>query len=254
VETILSQALGQDAAQLAPEEKRLLLSRLLARLAHEVRNPLSSLDVHVQLLQEDLEQFDGQPRARAAGRLEIIRGELNRLESIVEHFLKLTGPASLDLEPVDLRQICGHVHRLVLPEANEHKINLALEVQEGLPLLQADGGQLTQAVLNLVLNALQAVKAGGQVAIRVAKPEGQMVSIEVSDNGPGVPEEHRASIFDPFFTTKKNGTGLGLWITQQIVLAHGGKIQVSAGAAGGAVFAVQLPVAGQRKPNGQVAN
>jgi len=85
VETILSQALGQDAAQLAPEEKRLLLSRLLARLAHEVRNPLSSLDVHVQLLQEDLEQFDGQQRARAAGRLEIIRGELNRLESIVEH-------------------------------------------------------------------------------------------------------------------------------------------------------------------------
>jgi two-component system sensor histidine kinase HydH len=250
VETILSQALGQDAAQLAPEEKRLLLSRLLARLAHEVRNPLSSLDVHVQLLQEDLEQVDAKQRAPASSRLEIIRGELNRLESIVEHFLKLTGPASLDLEPVNVRQICEHVHRLVLPEAAEHKIKLALQAGDALPVLQADGGQLTQAVLNLVLNALQAVKAGGQVAIRAAMAGDRTMAIEVSDNGPGVPEEHRASIFDPFFTTKKNGTGLGLWITQQIVLAHGGKIQVSAAPAGGALFVIQLPVGGERKTNG----
>ena len=249
METILSQALGQDAAQLAPEEKRLLLSRLLARLAHEVRNPLSSLDVHVQLLQEDLEQFDAGQRARAAGRLEIIRGELHRLESTVEHFLKLAGPASLDLEPVNLRQICEHVYRLVSPEANEHKINLALQAEEGLPVLQADGGQLTQAVLNLLLNALQAVKPGGRVTLRAARAGG-FVSLEVGDDGPGVPEQVRASIFDPFFTTKRNGTGLGLWITQQIVLAHGGKIHVATSPAGGALFVIQLPVPAEGKSHG----
>ena len=96
-DAIISQALGPDAAQLASDEKQLLLSRLLARLAHEVRNPLSSLDIHVQLLQEDLAQAEAPTRARMSDRLEIIRGELGQLESIVEHFLRLAGPSSLDI-------------------------------------------------------------------------------------------------------------------------------------------------------------
>ena len=241
-ETILSEALGQDVTQLASEEKRLLLSRLLARLAHEVRNPLSALDIHVQLLQEDLAQLDPQVRDRTGGRLEIIRGELSRLESIVEHFLRLTGPSSLELEAVALAEICEHVRRLVAPEAATRNIQLTLQLDAGLPPVMADAGQLTQALLNLVINALQAVEVGGWVALRAGKPADQGVTIEVSDSGPGLPEENRAAIFDPFYTTKKDGTGLGLWIAQQIVTAHKGTLLAANAPSGGALFTIQLPL------------
>jgi len=241
-ETILSEALGQDVTQLASEEKRLLLSRLLARLAHEVRNPLSALDIHVQLLQEDLAQLDPQVRDRTGSRLEIIRGELSRLESIVEHFLRLTGPSSLELESVALPEICEHVCRLVAPEAATRNIQLKLQLDDGLPPLLADAGQLTQALLNLVINALQAVEGGGWVAIHAGKPAGQGLTLEVSDSGPGLPEENRAAIFDPFYTTKKDGTGLGLWIAQQIVTAHKGTLLAANSPSGGALFTIQLPL------------
>ena len=240
-EAILSDALGQDVAQLASEEKRLLLSRLLARLAHEVRNPLSALDIHVQLLQEDLAQLDPQVRDRTGHRLEIIRGELSRLESIVEHFLRLTGPSSLELESVDLAKICEHVCRLVAPEAATRNIQLTMHLEDGLPPVMADAGQLTQALLNLVINALQAVEGGGRVTIRAGKTAGHGVTIEVGDSGPGLPEENRAAIFDPFYTTKKDGTGLGLWIAQQIVMAHKGTLQAANAPSGGALFTIQLP-------------
>ena len=101
MENILATALGQDVSKLAAQEKQLLLSRLLARLAHEIRNPLSSLDIHVQLLEEDLAQGPAQVREKAAGRFEIIRGELHRLENIVKQFLSLAGPSALDLQPVE---------------------------------------------------------------------------------------------------------------------------------------------------------
>ncbi len=254
MENILSQALGPDAAPLASEEKRLLLSRLLARLAHEVRNPLNALDIHVQLLQEDLAQLEPQVRERNSHRLDIIRGELGRLEGIVERFLQLAGPAPLTLESVSLGQICERVHALVLPEAHGRKIALTLRREEPLPRLRADAVQLSQAVLNLALNALQAVGDGGRVDVVAGRRGSHLAIIEVRDNGPGVPETHRASIFDPYFTTKKNGTGLGLWIAQQIVVAHGGTLQLSEAAGGGAVFTIQLPVPPGEISHGQIEN
>src|SRR6266516_2821927 len=102
MEKILAKALGQDVSKLAAQEKRLLLSRLLARVAHEIRNPLSSLDIHVQLLEEDLARASPPIREKSASRFDIIRGELHRLENIVRHFLSLAGPSSLDLHPVEL--------------------------------------------------------------------------------------------------------------------------------------------------------
>src|SRR5438445_13776873 len=108
VESILAKALGQDATQLVVAEKRDLLERLLARLAHEIRNPLSSLDVHVQLLEEDIGALVPGVREQLSSRLEIIHGELHRLESIVDHFLRLAGPSELDLEQVEIPKIVSH--------------------------------------------------------------------------------------------------------------------------------------------------
>jgi signal transduction histidine kinase len=241
VESILAQALGQDASQLAAAEKRALLGRLLGRLAHEVRNPLSSLDIHFQLLEEDLASLAPQIREQLTSRMEIIHGELHRLEGIVERFLRLAGPAGVDLEPVEIRKILVHVCELLRPEAAAREIEIATRVEGSLPPVMADPVRLTQGLLNLVINAIQAVEKKGRVEVSAAVADGQ-VCVIVSDNGPGIPPDKLASVFDPYFTTKSEGSGLGLWIAQQIVTAHGGSLQAHNGPSGGAVLTMRLPL------------
>ena len=241
MESILAKALGQDVSQLAAAEKRDLLARLLGRLAHEVRNPLSSLDIHVQLLEEDLLSLAPQMREQLVPRLEIIHGELHRLEGIVERFLRLAGPAGVDLEPVEIPKILTHVCELLRPEAAARDIEISARIAGPLPRVMADPVRLTQALLNLVINAIQAVERKGRVEVSAVVAEG-MVCVAVSDNGPGIPPEKLPSIFDPYFTTKAEGSGLGLWIAQQIVTAHGGELQARNGPAGGAVLTMRLPL------------
>jgi len=241
VESILAKALGHDPSQSAVAEKRDLLERLLARLAHEIRNPLSSLDIHVQLLEEDLGGLVPAMRGQLAPRLEIIRGELHRLESIVDQFLRLAGPSALDVELVDLSKIVNHVCELLRPEAAAREIEVATQVENALPSIQADPVRLTQALMNLVINAMQAVERQGRIEVSANLVE-QAILIKVTDNGPGIPQEKLASIFDPYFTTKAEGSGLGLWIAQQIVTAHGGSIQAQNGPVSGAVLAMVLPL------------
>jgi two-component system sensor histidine kinase HydH len=241
VESIFAKALGQEPGPLAVAEKRDLLERLLARLAHEIRNPLSSLDIHVQLLEEDISSLAPQMRGQMAPRLEIIRGELHRLESIVSQFLRLAGPSELDLEPVDTAKIITHVCDLLRPEAGARQIELVTQLMPDLPLVPADPVRLTQALLNLVINAMQAVERQGRIEVAADFVEAAIL-VKVTDSGPGIPQEKLPSIFDPYFTTKAEGSGLGLWIAQQIVTAHGGSIQAWNGPSGGAVFAMVLPL------------
>lgn len=226
-------------------EKRDLLERLLARLAHEIRNPLSSLDIHVQLLEEDVSALTSEARGQMGPRLEIIRGELHRLESIVEHFLRLAGPSALDLEPVDLPKEIRHVCELLRPEAAARNIDLQTRVQDTLTAIHADRVRLTQALLNLLINAMQAVERGGRIDV-AASFAGPAVLITVADTGPGIPPDRLPAIFDPYFTTKPEGSGLGLWIAQQIATAHGGSLQAANRSEGGAVFTLLLPL--NRRP------
>ncbi len=241
VESIVAKALGQDVSQLTAAEKRDLLARLLGRLAHEVRNPLSSLDIHFQLLEEDLGKLAPQLPEQLSTRLEIIHGELARLEGIVERFLRLAGPAGVDLEPVEMRKILSHVCELLRPEAAARDIQIVTRVDGPLPRVMADPVRLTQALLNVVINAIQAVDKKGRVEVSGAVSDGQ-VCVAVSDNGPGIPQDRLASIFDPYYTTKSEGSGLGLWIAQQIVVAHGGTLMAQNGVAGGAVLTMRLPL------------
>ena len=272
MEKILATALGQDVSKLAAQEKQLLLSRLLARLAHEIRNPLSSLDIHVQLLEEDLQQAPSQVREKAAGRFEIIHGELHRLENIVKHFLSLAGPSSLDLQQVEVAKVVHHVCELLRPEAAARGVEIVMNIPDVMPPLTADPVQLTQALVNLIINAIQAVEGNGlapwskrwrgtgdvtcnystgrvEVSAHV-DAENELLAIEIHDTGPGIPLEKQSAIFEPFFTTKTEGSGLGLWIVQQIVTAHGGVVVASNAPNGGAVFAVHLPLRKQENVNG----
>lgn len=251
METILATALGQDVPPATVEAKRLLLSRLLGRLAHEIRNPLSSMDIHVQLLEEDLSQMAPQAKAKLAGRLDIIHGELHRLDTIMTQFLRLAGPSAVELAPVDLAKVVAHVRDVLQPEAAARAIELVTSVADGLPQVAADVDQLIQATLNLVINALQAVDRRGHVELGAYATADEVV-LDVRDTGPGLAVENLGSIFEPYFTTKSEGSGLGLWIAQQIVAAHGGTIRAANAPGGGAVFTVRLPVWRNQTEHGQV--
>jgi len=241
MESILARALGQDAAQLPAMEKRDLLARLLKRLAHEIRNPLSSLDVHFQLLEEDLGVLSPQVRGQLASRLGIIHGELHRLESIADRFLKLAGPSALELAPVEIEKAVNHVCELLRPEASARKVEIVGAVEPNLPLVTLDIVRLTQALLNIIINAIQAINGAGRVDISAAR-SGDDLLLRVQDTGPGIPANCLGDIFDPYFTTKEEGSGLGLWIAQQIAVAHGGDLRAENAPAGGAIFTLTLPL------------
>jgi signal transduction histidine kinase len=251
MEKLLADAFGPDGEYLANEEKHRLLSRLLGRMAHEIRNPLSSLHVHVQLLEEDLARLLPGTPAETASRLEIIHGELHRLDNIVKHFLRLARPTDLDPAPVDVAGLAAHVCKLLDPEAKTQGTELSLRVEPPAPMLLADGSQLTQALVNLVINALQAVQQGGRVEVIVsACVSPDELAIEVRDTGPGIPPDKFGAVFEPYYTTKEQGSGLGLWITQQIVTAHRGTLRAGNLPGGGAVFTVRLPAARKALPSG----
>lgn len=240
METNLATALGQEATPLAAAEKRHLLERLLARVAHEIRNPLSSLDIHVQLLEEDLGALAPDLRDQLTPRLDIIEGELHRLKSIVETYLRLTSPSALEVEPIDILAIVNHVCELLRPEAAARGIAIATRLPASPPAMHGDPVRVSQALLNLVINALQALPPRGRVEVTVSDA-GENLSITVLDTGPGIPADKLPLIFDPYFTTKAEGHGLGLWIAQQIVAAHGGTLTAQNAPGGGALFVMALP-------------
>jgi two-component system, NtrC family, sensor histidine kinase HydH len=194
------------------------------------------------LLEEDLAQAPAQLRDKTAARLEIIHGELHRLENIVKQFLRLAGPSAIDLQNVSVSKVIEHVCELLRPEAKARQVEIVSAVPIDLPPIAADSSQLTQALLNLLINSIQAVDANGLVEVSGGAGSGEAaVWIRVRDTGPGIPAGKEQAIFEPFFTTKPEGSGLGLWIVQQIISAHGGAITAANTPEGGALFTVELP-------------
>jgi two-component system sensor histidine kinase HydH len=247
-DTLSPEASARESSQLAATERQRLLSRMLSHLAHEIRNPLGSLDVHVQLLEEDLARSSPPVAPAISGRLTVIRTELRRLDGVVRQFLSLAGPSAINAREVDVGDTLQQVRRLLEPEATQRGIELRIELPPALPILHADPGQLTQAIVNLVINAIQAVEHGGCVELAAAPADPGWLSLTVRDTGPGIDVAKGATIFEPFFTTKIEGSGLGLWIVQQIALGHGGTISASNAPGGGALFTLRLPLRAPHLP------
>jgi two-component system sensor histidine kinase HydH len=194
----------------------------------------------VQLLEEDLSRLSAPAHEGLSSRLKIIRGELQRLDGIVQQYLNLAGPSPANLQPVDVSEVVRHVCDLLRPEAAARGVSIESEVASPLPPTQADVVQLTQALVNLVINALQAVDRDGRITVK-AGAEAASILFAVTDSGEGVPAEKRSAIFEPFFTTKPEGSGMGLWIVQQIATAHGGTVSVGDAPGHGAVFTLRIP-------------
>ncbi len=222
-------------------EKMSALGRLAASVAHEVRNPLSAIDIQLQLLLEELGGADGEVAARVNRRLNIARTEMRRLEGIVQNFLRFSRPPALYLQPVQPNDLLRHLFSLVEPEAREHGIALALDLEEPLPAISADENLLSQALLNILINAFQALGAGPRVILqsRFDRVKGQIL-LNIADNGRGIPPADLERVLEFYYTTKAEGTGLGLSIAQRIVHQHGGTLEVSSQEGAGTSVSIRL--------------
>jgi two-component system sensor histidine kinase HydH len=207
--------------QLRRAERLAAVGRLAAGVAHEIRNPLSSIRGFAQFLQRSL---NGQPREQDYAATMV--AEVDRIDRVVSGLLSLARPVETKPAACSIPDLVHHVIRLVAGDARSRDISLDIDVAAGVGPARVDPNQITQALLNLVLNALHAVAPGGVVTIGAAIEESGGLRLWVSDNGCGIPTELLDKVFDPFFTTSSRGTGLGLAMVQQIVEGHRGEITV----------------------------
>jgi two-component system sensor histidine kinase HydH len=219
-------------------EKLAAVGTMAAGLSHEIKNPLNAALLQLMVLERRLKKLPNLSDD-VLEPLAIVQEEIKRLASFLDEFLHYARPREIAAEPMDLARTIAQVAELLGAQATAAQLRLETRI-EPVPLVRADEPRLQQALLNLVLNAIQATPAGGWVRVE-ARVEGDRVLVAVEDSGPGVPEEVVARIFDPFFTTKHAGTGLGLPIVHSTVAQHGGTIQYERGAAGGARFVIRLP-------------
>ncbi|MGC3996053.1 MAG: ATP-binding protein [Anaeromyxobacter sp.] len=230
-------------AALVHTEKLSSLGQLAASIAHEINNPLAGILTYAKLLAREAEQDvpdEGRRRATVK-RLDLVRRETERCSAIVRNLLDFARERPLKMVAVDLHAVVKESLQLV-----GHKLQLsdiAVEVHlDPVPAVSADFGELRQAVVNLALNALEAMGKGGRLTVTTRTGADGAVEVAVSDSGPGVPAEIREKIFDPFFTTKEKGTGLGLSVVFGILQRHGGKVVYEDAPGGGACFVLRLPV------------
>ena len=236
----MAAALEEREQRLIRSERLAAVGKIAAQITHEVRNPLSSIGLNAELLEEELGAFEGAGESRELVRA-IIK-EVDRLGEITEQYLRFARLPRPRLEREDVNSIVSSVLAFVREELAAKGIATDVELDADLPLVPADENQLRQALLNLLRNAAEAMRDGGRIHVSTSALAGQ-VRVVIADTGEGIANEHRARIFEPFFSTKERGTGLGLALTQQIVSEHGGAIDVESQLGRGTTFTVRLPVA-----------
>jgi signal transduction histidine kinase len=229
-------------AQMA--EKLAAVGTMTAGLSHEIRNPLNAAALQLSVLERRLQRLPKETQPPLLEPLTVVKDEIRRLDHILEDFLQFARPREFVPRTVDVATVVNRVLDLLGGEADRRGIRLERQLAE-VPAVAGDEERLRQVLVNLGLNALEAVKDGGLVRVssRLAEaPEPSPgVEILVDDDGPGVPTESRDRIFEPFFTTKAKGSGLGLSIVHAIVTQHGGRLRVEESPEGGARFVVSLP-------------
>jgi len=219
-------------------EKLAMVGELAAGMAHEIRNPLTSIRGFLQLLQR---KYDRQGPEQEY--FQIMLEELDRINLIIKEFLSLARPSQPQLKITDINELISEALLLAEQEALMSEVVLEFIKGENLPLVFLDPAQIKQVVLNLISNAIQATGPKGHVQVlSFHDPEEKMLVVSVKDNGPGIPPDKLHLIFEPFYTTKENGTGLGLTLSLRIVESHGGKIKVSSRVGEGSCFRIFLPL------------
>jgi signal transduction histidine kinase len=214
-------------------------SRLTRGVAHEVKNPINAIVLHLQLLQNKLAQQEPDTRRH----MDIIDSEIRRLDRVVQTLVDFTRPRDLHLEEVDLRRLLEDVAQLAVPDAEQHGVTIERHMSDLRLPVKVDTDLMKQAILNVVINGVQAMPQGGVLTISARRENGIIVA-EVQDQGPGIPKEMHDKVFELYFTTKKEGSGIGLAQTYQILQWHYGSVDFESSEMNGTVFHFHIPMAG----------
>jgi PAS domain S-box-containing protein len=221
-------------------EKLNALTLLAAGVAHEIGNPLNSLNIHLQLIERKLRKADPELRSEIEELLRVAKGEIHRLDSIIHQFLRAIRPSAPNFEIHQLNEIVQESVDFLRSEIHDRDILVELDLDPDLPPLLVDRDQLKQAFYNVIKNAFQAMKTGGILHIRSWHDE-LNVSVAFTDTGGGIARGSMSKLFEPYFTTKSAGSGLGLLIVRRIVREHGGEIEIESNEGKGARVTIHLP-------------
>jgi two-component system, NtrC family, sensor histidine kinase HydH len=238
----MTRQLQESFEQVKQADRLSAVGQLAASLAHEIRNPLASIEGAANIIRS----ISASPEIRE-GSLHIIQKECQRVNHLLTDLLDFARPRPPEFRPVDLPRLIDSVFALVGPNAQLQHVTLKKTVVNAPASLESDPEQLKQVLLNLVINAIQAMPRGGEIAVTVDVSAGAAV-ISVRDQGTGVAPEHLDRIFDPFFTTKESGTGLGLSVAHQVITQHGGFIAAKPNPDGGMTFSITLPLRAGSQP------
>ncbi|MCA1685684.1 MAG: two-component sensor histidine kinase [Planctomycetia bacterium] len=216
------------------------IAQLAGGLAHEIRNPLSTMSLNLDLLAEEFQNPETNRERRVVQKIDRLRRESQRLQDILENFLRFARVQELRLEPADLNVVVEELRDFFEPQAMTQGIVIRTQYEPDLPAMNLEVDLFRQALLNLFINARQAMPDGGELLLRT-RSEGPWNVLEITDTGVGMPEDVRARVFDAFYSTRAGGSGLGLPTTRKIVEAHGGSIRVESEPGKGSQFTLRLP-------------
>jgi PAS domain S-box-containing protein len=223
------------------ESERLnALTLLAAGVAHEIGNPLNSLNIHLQLIEREARKLNGAKRAELQESVEVARAEIHRLDSIISQFLRAIRPTRPQLRPENINSIVEEAVRFLALEIKDRDIVVEQELRSDLPLLEIDRDQMKQAFYNVIKNSFEAMKSRGILRIRTDVDESHVI-VRFTDTGGGISAENLSRVFEPYFTTKTSGTGLGLLIVRRIVREHGGEMSIESSEGKGLTLTIRLP-------------
>jgi two-component system, NtrC family, sensor histidine kinase HydH len=221
------------------------IATLAGGLAHEIKNPLSTIGMNIELMAEDLD-VDSSPRdRRLLKKIQTVQRECKNLENILNAFLQFARVGEMNIAAADLNQVVQEFLDFYKPLASECGIEISPHLESGLPTVQVDHSLMRQVLMNLALNAQQAMPNGGLLELQTYSREGR-VNFDMIDNGSGMDSRTREKMFQAFFSTKPNGSGLGLPTVRKIIEAHGGSIHCDSEPGRGTRFTVSLPPAGSQ--------
>ena len=233
-------------ARLRRAESLASLTTMTAGMAHEIKNPLGSIGIHIQLMQKALKRDDDCEKDFFEKNLNIISEEVERLNGIVVDFLFAVRPMDVSLKDRCIECLINESLELVKPELAEEGVELELSIENDIPMLQIDDKLMKQAILNIIKNAINAMPGGGHLAINLFR-DGENVVLVIKDDGEGIEKEIQEKIFEPYFTTKDFGSGLGLTLVYKIIKEHDGEIQLKSKVGTGTSFIIKLPIPQKEK-------
>ncbi len=229
--------LSKLGSHLSYSQKLSALGRLTSGVAHEIKNPLNAMVIHVALLRQKMTEASPD----ASGNLDVLDEQIRRLDRVIQGFLKFTRPEELQLDSISLGDFLRGVLQLVSGEAEMNGIRVETEFPDDLPPVYGDRELLQQAFLNLMLNAREAMPDGGTLRVVSRRSDGSRIQIDIEDSGVGIPQEEIPKIFDLYYTTKERGSGIGLSLVYRIIQLHDGEIGVDSTPGRGTRFTIMLP-------------